>query len=139
MTQEFEDAQVVADEDKLDQVLTNLVNNAVKYAPSGGEIRVVGETIDDGIRISVSDQGIGIPPDQLDKIFERFHKIETEGAGSEGAGIGLYIVRHLVELHGGKIEVESKFGEGSTFTMELPLAPPTSEPLGGSAAKARAS
>ncbi|MBD3177954.1 MAG: PAS domain-containing protein [Armatimonadia bacterium] len=139
MTQEFEDAQVVADEDKLDQVLTNLVNNAVKYAPSGGEIRVVGEAIEDGIRISVSDQGIGIPPDQLDKIFERFHKIETEGAGSEGAGIGLYIVRHLVELHGGKIEVESKFGEGSTFTMELPLAPPTSEPLGGSAAKARAS
>lgn len=130
LSPEFEAAPVMADEDKLDQVLTNLVNNAIKYAPSGGEIRIRGVTTDGGVRISVTDQGVGIPEEQLGRVFERFHKVD--GSPLEGAGIGLYIVRHLVELHGGKISVESRFGEGSTFTLDLPLVPPTRETLGKS-------
>ncbi len=132
MSQEFEEAPLVADEDKVDQILTNLVNNAVKYSPSGGEICVLGERTPTGVRIEIQDQGIGIPADQLERIFERFHKIDREGAQpTEGAGIGLYIVKHLVEVHGGSIFAESTFGEGSTFTVQLPLAPPDHEATGG--------
>jgi len=138
LTDEFERAPVIADEDKLDQVLANLVSNAIKYAPSGGEIRITGDTTDRGVRMSIADQGLGIPKDQLDKVFDRFHTVQgREGATMEGPGIGLYIVRHLVVLHGGSISVESEFGEGSTFTIDLPLVPPSREPAVGVGAKAR--
>ncbi len=134
MTPEFEETPLVADEDKIDQILTNLVNNAIKYSPSGGEIRVTGERTQEGVRISVRDQGIGIPEGEQERIFERFHKVDGHDASrSEGAGIGLYIVRHLVEAHGGRIGVDSRFGEGSTFVVELPLSPPQQEsPTGAS-------
>ena len=138
LTDEFERAPVIADEDKLDQVLANLVSNAIKYAPSGGEIRITGDTTDRGVRMSIADQGLGIPKDQLDKVFDRFHTVQgREGATMEGPGIGLYIVRHLVVLHGGSISVESEFGEGSTFTIDLPLVPPSREAAVGVGAKAR--
>jgi two-component system phosphate regulon sensor histidine kinase PhoR len=133
MTTEFEEAPLVADKDKVDQILTNLVNNAVKYSPSGGEVLIRGEKTPAGVSIAITDQGIGIPEDQIERIFERFHKVDTEQSGRpDGAGIGLYIVRHLVELHGGAIGAESTFGEGSTFTVELPLVPHRpEEPLRG--------
>lgn len=132
LTREFEEAPLIADEDKVDQILTNLINNAIKYSPSGGEIRVTGERTPTGVRLEVRDQGMGIPADQLERIFERFHKIDREGAQpTEGAGIGLYIVKHLVEVHGGTISAESVFGEGSAFSVQLPLAPPDHEATGG--------
>lgn len=137
LSEDFEAAPLQADADKLDQILTNLVNNAIKYSPAGGEIAVRGERTPSGVRLAVSDQGIGIPSEQIARIFDRFHKVDMPGGGSatDGAGIGLYIVRHLVELHGGTISVDSEFGEGSTFTLELPLAPPSQPSLAPPIAK----
>jgi len=118
--------EIVADRDKVDQILTNLTNNAVKYAPEGGVITVEGRGLDGKIRLSVSDQGIGIPAEHLAKVFDRFHRVDnrdTRKAG--GTGIGLYLVKHLVEAHGDKIWAESEVGKGSSFIVELPLKPPS--------------
>ncbi len=121
-------SSIVADADKFDQILTNLTNNAVKYSPEGGTITVSAEKVDGSIRLTVADQGMGIPKDHLDKVFDRFHRIDnrdTRKAG--GTGIGLYLVKHLVEAHGGKIWVESEVGKGSRFIFELPESPPEFE------------
>ncbi|MCS7263755.1 MAG: ATP-binding protein [Armatimonadetes bacterium] len=116
---------IVADEDKLDSILTNLVNNAIKYSPNGGEIRVRAIREDNTVLISVQDQGIGIPKDKLGKIFEKFERIDTkETRAAGGTGIGLYLVKHLVELHEGQIWAESEGqGKGSTFFVRLPIYP----------------
>jgi two-component system phosphate regulon sensor histidine kinase PhoR len=116
---------IVADEDKIDSVLTNLVNNAIKYSPNGGEIRVRAVREDNTILISVQDQGIGIPKDKLTKIFEKFERIDTkETRAAGGTGLGLYLVKHLVELHEGQIWAESEGpGKGSTFYVRLPIYP----------------
>lgn len=119
---------IVADQDKFDQILTNLTNNAVKYSPNGGTITVSGKSVDGLVRMCVADQGMGIPKEHLDKVFDRFHRIDnrdTRKAG--GTGIGLYLVKHLVEAHGGKIWVESEVGKGSQFIFELPKCPPQFE------------
>lgn len=116
---------IVADEDKLDSILTNLVNNAIKYSPDGGEIRVRAIRENNTVLISVQDQGIGIPKDKLTKIFEKFERIDTkETRAAGGTGIGLYLVKHLVELHEGQIWAESEgVGKGSTFFIRLPIYP----------------
>jgi two-component system phosphate regulon sensor histidine kinase PhoR len=116
---------IVADEDKIDGVLTNLVNNAIKYSPNGGEVRVRAIREDNTILISVQDQGIGIPKDKLSKIFEKFERIDTkETRAAGGTGIGLYLVKHLVELHEGQIWAESEGpGKGSTFYVRIPIYP----------------
>jgi len=116
--------QVIADEDKVDQILTNLVSNAVKYSPQGGMVSVTAADKDGSVAVTVSDQGIGIPPEHLSKIFSRFHRVDsadTRKAG--GTGIGLYLVKHLVEAHGGTISVESQVGKGSNFIFVLPRRP----------------
>ncbi|HOK54236.1 MAG TPA: ATP-binding protein [Armatimonadota bacterium] len=116
---------IVADEDKVDQILTNLTNNAIKYSPKGGEVRIRAELDGDLVRISVSDQGMGIPKEHLAKVFDRFHRIDNRDTREVGGtGIGLYLVKHLVEAHGGKIWVESEVGKGSSFIFELPKCPP---------------
>jgi PAS domain S-box-containing protein len=113
---------IVGDEDKLRQVLVNLVDNAVKYSPDGGriEIRLRG---DDGYcLIDVADEGLGIPADEHERIFEKFYRLDpqqTHGVG--GSGLGLYICRELVERMNGRLTVESEPGRGSTFTVELPV------------------
>ncbi len=116
---------IVADEDKIDGILTNLVNNAIKYSPNGGEVRVRAVREDNSILISVQDQGIGIPKDKLAKIFEKFERIDTkETRAAGGTGIGLYLVKHLVELHEGQIWAESEGpGKGSTFYVRIPIYP----------------
>lgn len=116
---------IVADEDKVDGILTNLVNNAIKYSPDGGEVRVRAIRENNSILLSVSDQGIGIPKDKLHKIFEKFERIDTkETRAAGGTGIGLYLVKHLVELHEGQIWAESEgVGKGSTFYVRLPIYP----------------
>ena len=119
---------ITADMDKFEQILTNLTNNAVKYSPNGGTITVAAKQIDGLVRVSVADQGMGIPEYHVDKVFDRFHRIDnrdTRKAG--GTGIGLYLVKHLVEAHGGKIWVESEVGKGSTFIFEVPPCPPQFE------------
>jgi PAS domain S-box-containing protein len=118
---------IIADEDKLDQILTNLLSNAIKYSPNGGEIRVKAwEEDPEHIIFYVSDQGMGIPKEHLTKIFEKFHRVDTSDTRKQyGTGLGLYLVKHLVEvIHGGQIWVESEVGVGSTFYVRLPKIPP---------------
>lgn len=116
---------IIADEDKVDGILTNLVNNAIKYSPDGGEVKVKAVRENNSILISVTDQGIGIPKDKLHQIFERFERIDTkETRAAGGTGIGLYLVKHLVELHEGQIWAESEgVGKGATFYVRLPIYP----------------
>jgi PAS domain S-box-containing protein len=114
---------VWADRDKVEQVLLNLLDNAIKFSPDEREIRVAAEPIGDEMIISVSVQGVGIPELDRAKIFEKFHRVERDDARETyGHGLGLYICRKLVEAQGGRIWVESKLGQGSTFRFTLPLA-----------------
>lgn len=114
---------IVADPDRLRQVLTNLVTNAVKYSPEGGSINVrCRERGSQSIAVEVTDHGLGIPPDQIGKLFAKFARIRTdEHMKISGTGLGLYICRLIVEGHGGQIWVESEVGKGSTFGMVLPI------------------
>lgn len=111
---------VMVDARRLEQVLVNLLHNAIKFSPNGGTIRLTARRDGGWILIQVSDPGIGIPADDLPRIFERFYKTDRARAGG-GTGLGLAIARHLVEAHGGKIRVESKEGAGSTFSISLPV------------------
>ena len=120
---------VRGDEDRLGQVLVNLLHNAVKFSPDGGRI-VVGVREDPGeIRVWVRDPGIGVPRADLARIFERFYKVDRARVrGRGGTGLGLSIARHVVESHGGRIWAESEEGSGSTFILVIPLAPADSAP-----------
>jgi two-component system, OmpR family, sensor histidine kinase VicK len=114
---------VHADRDRIDQVLSNLLENAVKYSPDGGTIRVGYDRVGRRLRFRVADEGIGIPLDESERIFEKFYRLDPEllrGVG--GTGLGLYISRELADRMQGSIWVDSIFGEGSTFYFELPLA-----------------
>ena len=115
--------KVVGDEDKLDQILTNLLNNAIKYSPNGGTITIHGKREGDELLLGVQDQGLGIPPEHLNKVFEKFHRVNNDdNRRIYGTGLGLYLVKHLVEhVHFGKIWVESQVGEGSTFWVRIPV------------------
>jgi signal transduction histidine kinase len=122
--------KVRLDEGRLKQILFNLLSNAVKFSPSGGIVvitcRLVSEEespLDlETVRIDVADQGIGIPPDELQRIFDEFYQTEDgRRARRGGTGLGLSLTRNFVELHHGRIEVQSKPGQGSTFTLYLPI------------------
>ncbi len=105
----------------LEKVFKNLISNAIQYTPRGGNIEVGAEVTEDGIRVSVSDNGVGIPEEERENIFQKFYRgREESGEESRGLGIGLAITKHFVELHDGKIWVESEEGEGSTFYVLLP-------------------
>ncbi len=121
--------QIWGDEDSLMQVLANLLNNAVKYTPEGGEIRVLAKHLREDSRypgeveVRVKDSGIGIPPEHLDKVFHRFYRIDRPFIGGQtGTGLGLYFCKHIVERHGGRIWAESEEGTGTTFVSTLPVA-----------------
>ena len=113
---------VQADEDRITQVLVNLVANAIQYTPVGGNVSITAARQADEIQISVKDTGVGIPPEHLANLFTRFYRVDksrSRNAGG-GSGIGLTIAKHLVEAHGGRIWAESKVdGQGSTFTFSL--------------------
>ncbi|HEX8917375.1 MAG TPA: ATP-binding protein, partial [Chloroflexota bacterium] len=120
---------VSGDERRLEQVVMNLLTNAIRYSPEGGHVRVSVRTLDDSVTITVADQGIGIATDALDRVFERFFRA-ADVPQSTGLGIGLYITRGIVERHGGHISVQSTVGQGSEFTVTLPREPrpvPTAE------------
>jgi signal transduction histidine kinase len=113
--------QISADAGRLNQVLSNLIANALRYTPPGGKITLRAEPGPGGIRIVVCDTGAGIPPEDLPYIFDRFWRGDRSRshAGGAGSGLGLAIARQLVQAHGGRIGVESQPGEGTTFTIEL--------------------
>ncbi|MHB0969495.1 MAG: sensor histidine kinase [Thermoanaerobaculia bacterium] len=111
---------VECDRMRFEQVVENLLSNAVKYSPGEEPIEVNVGAAGDEIRLEVRDHGIGIPPEKLPLIFERFYRVEEEGQTVKGTGIGLYVSREIVRMHGGDITVSSNPGEGSTFTVHLP-------------------
>ena len=114
-------AFVRGDEDRLRQVFDNLLRNAIKYSPQGQPIDVTVDADGEDFRFTVRDRGMGIPPEDMPRLFERFARASNaRRAKIAGTGIGLFIVKMIVERHGGSITVESKLGEGSTFTLTLP-------------------
>lgn len=108
-----------ADYARLEQVLVNLIHNAVKFTKSGGEISLFAEPTENGVRFAVKDTGIGIPAESLNRIFERFYRVDSSRTGS-GTGLGLSIAKHIVEAHKGKIWAESELGQGSVFYFLIP-------------------
>lgn len=116
---------VDGDELRLDQVLQNLLQNAIKYSPDGGTVEITVRREGAQAVVTITDQGIGIPPEAVPQLFSRFYRAENVGSRQiSGMGLGLYVVREIISLHGGTIEVTSQEGAGSTFTLRLPLAPP---------------
>jgi len=115
---------ISVDDHRIIQVLRNLINNAIDYSPVGEQIKVSARGEDAGIHISVADAGPGIAPEQLSMVFERFYRADSSRARSSGgAGLGLAIVRQLVELHGGRVWAESEPGRGAVFHVQLPAIP----------------
>ncbi|RMF01855.1 MAG: PAS domain S-box protein [Chloroflexi bacterium] len=113
---------IQGDHERLREVITNLLGNAIKYSPDGGTITVTGQLgPHNTVRLSVQDEGIGIPPSDQEKIFDRFHRVDNRLARQQpGTGLGLFLVKAVVEAHNGKVWVESSPGKGSTFWVELP-------------------
>ncbi|MGD9375676.1 MAG: ATP-binding protein [Anaerolineae bacterium] len=112
---------VWADPQRLREVLNNLVSNAVKYSPSGGTVWIGGRVDRAGVTVYVADQGIGIPAEEQERIFDRFHRVDSSlRRDTEGTGLGLYLVKAIVEAHGGRVWVESAPGRGSIFMFTLP-------------------
>jgi two-component system phosphate regulon sensor histidine kinase PhoR len=119
---ELPDAEVMGEKVRLEQAFVNLVSNAVKFNRPGGEVHVSARRDGNSLRITVRDTGIGIAPEHLSRIFERFYRVDkARSRDLGGTGLGLSIVRHVVERVGGSIAVESRLGEGSAFTVTLPL------------------
>ncbi len=112
---------VRADESRMVQVLVNLLSNAIKFSPTKGAVKLDAAQTDEGVTLSVVDNGRGIPADQLSAVFERFKQVQaSDSANRKGSGLGLSICKAIVEQHGGKIGVESQSGKGSRFWIHLP-------------------
>jgi len=114
-----------ADAVRVERILHNLLDNAVKYSPRGGDIRVFARRDREQIVVGVSDQGIGISTDDQKRIFANFERVESLASGIKGTGLGLAVCRFLVEAHQGKLWVESQPGQGATFCFTLPLGETT--------------
>lgn len=116
-----EELRACANADQIEQVIVNLVDNAIKYTPAGGSVHVTAEKGASGVSVHVADTGIGIMSEDLPRIFERFYRVDkARSRQSGGTGLGLSIVKHIVEAHGGYVRVESELNRGSTFTFHLP-------------------
>jgi len=117
--------QVYVDKDMICQVIINLLSNAVKYTPAGGNV-TIGSEVDDAaglVRVTVTDTGVGIPTNEIDRVFDKFYRVAANNKQAKGTGLGLNLVKQIVEkVHGGRVFVTSRVGVGSTFGFELPLA-----------------
>ncbi|MCJ7797562.1 MAG: HAMP domain-containing histidine kinase [Thermoleophilia bacterium] len=112
---------VEADRDKVEQIVTNLVSNAIKYSPKGGEVVIGAREEGEEVVVYVRDQGLGMGPEEIGQLFQRYQRVDRDAIkGIRGTGLGLYLVRGLVEVHGGRVWAESQPGEGSTFYFSLP-------------------
>ncbi len=112
---------ITADRDKLKQVLLNLLSNANKYTPAGGKITLSSQSTFDEIILTVSDTGKGIQPEYLPHLFEKFYRVPSTEQEVQGTGLGLYICKHIIDAHGGKINIESKVGQGTKVFVRLPF------------------
>jgi two-component system sensor histidine kinase SenX3 len=122
LTPEPPDVQIVCDERQMRSAVVNLLDNAIKYSEPGQSVEIGAALERDRVAISVRDHGIGIPTRDLERIFERFYRVDrARSRDTGGTGLGLSIVRHVAQAHGGEVKVESREGEGSTFTLLLPL------------------
>jgi two-component system phosphate regulon sensor histidine kinase PhoR len=120
------DTMVMADPDAMNQVFGNLIENSLKYAKEGKRIRVGARTLDSEVQFTVQDFGPGIASEHLERIFERFYRIDkARSRESGGTGLGLAIVKHIIQAHGGRIWAESTLGKGVSFHFTLPLAAST--------------
>ena len=117
-------SSLVGDGDRLAQVFTNLIDNALKFTPANGQVAVSAKQAEAELEISITDTGTGVEKEALPHLFDRFYQVDPSRAGGEkhGAGLGLAIVKEIVEAHGGKIGVRSQVGHGTMFTIHLPLA-----------------
>ncbi|MDQ3524863.1 MAG: ATP-binding protein [Chloroflexota bacterium] len=120
---------------RIDHVVTNLVSNALKYSPAGGEVRVRIVEDDNWVQLDVTDSGIGIPADEQDLLFEPFARGSNTGENIAGSGLGLYIANRIVQRHGGTIAIQSALGTGTTVTARLPRNPMDSLLLDGSSTR----
>jgi two-component system sensor histidine kinase ResE len=123
--------EIIGDGDRLAQVFTNLIDNAIKHSTEGGVVQLRGEEQSGWISIHVDDTGTGIPPDELSRIFERFYQLDKARTGGRerGVGLGLAISREIVQAHAGRLVVQSEEGRGSRFTVQLPIIRPDDETL----------
>jgi two-component system phosphate regulon sensor histidine kinase PhoR len=115
---------VMGDAERLERVVVDLIHNAVKFTPAGGSVHVWAGLSDGGVTVRVSDTGVGVAPEDLPRIFERFYK-GSRARGGGGTGLGLAVVKHVVEAHGGTVSVESEPGRGSTFSFSIPASSPS--------------
>jgi signal transduction histidine kinase len=113
---------IKADPDLLAQAVTNVLGNAIKYSPPGKNVGITVRTDDEDILIEVVDNGYGIAPQDIERIFEKFYRVpRAESADQQGTGLGLTLVREIMESHGGQVTAQSELGRGSTFTLRLPI------------------
>jgi len=115
-----ESEELMVDREKIGQVLENILSNAVKYSPQGGVIRVTGERLNEHYQVSIEDQGIGMTPGQVKKIFDKFYRAEASDRAVPGTGLGMSIVKNLVEAHGGTVWVDSELAKGTTVRFTIP-------------------
>ncbi len=119
--------QLLVDGGRIEQVLDNIIGNAIKYSPEGGNVRVIGRVVGDFLEVSVEDEGIGMTEDQAKRFFEKFYKADVSNTAPAGTGLGTTIVKHIVEAHGGRVWVDSVRGKGTAVRFTLPLASPKAE------------
>jgi signal transduction histidine kinase len=122
-----EETLLNVDREKMGQVLEIIISNALKYSPEGRPVRVRGDMDGEGYRISVSDRGIGMTPEQIARVFDKFYRADASHTAVEGVGLGMSIVKHIVEAFGGNIRVESELGKGTMVSVILPAAAPQTE------------
>lgn len=114
--------KIIGDKEKLEQAFTNLIHNAIKYSPEGGEVKIAVYEKNGMVNLEIKDEGLGIPPESIDKVFEKFYRVDnTDRRSIGGTGLGLAIVKEIVQVHHGDIRIESEYGKGSTFIVSLPV------------------
>jgi signal transduction histidine kinase len=123
---ENQGALIWVDRNKLVQILENLISNAVKFSPAGGLIRINGTVIDSGYRLVVADEGIGMTPEQVERMFDKFYRADHTNTAIDGLGLGMHIIHHIIKAHEGDIRVASNLGKGTVVTVDLPFGEPSS-------------
>ena len=119
---EVDEQQILADTDKLQQVFDNLLSNAVKYSPQPGLIQLQSERIDSFFQLTIRDQGIGMSAEEVERVFDKFYRVDSSNTSVGGLGLGMSIVQQIIQGHQGSIQVDSAPGQGTSVTLQLPLA-----------------